>query len=125
MAWALMESKIHDARSRKVARALLHRAVALNPRRHAAVLSWRVFVDWKEAGEAAVEAVRSVVSNIGQSSTAAPVPATATITTTKVSHFRDQNSPLYEKVARSVLCCMLEMRVGFRHYGRSNNVFGR
>lgn len=63
MAWALMESKIHNARSRKVARALLRRAVALNPKRHAGVLAWRVFLDWKEAGEAAVEAVRSVISN--------------------------------------------------------------
>lgn len=97
MAWALMESKIHDERSRKVARALMHRAVALNPRRHAAVLSWRVFLDWKEAGEAAMEAVRSAVSNMGQSTTSALVPATPTVgITMTVSDFRGQNSPFCE-----------------------------
>lgn len=58
-----MESKIKNARSRKVARALLRRAVALNPSRHSDVLRWRVFLDWKEASEAAVEAVKSALSN--------------------------------------------------------------
>ncbi|CAM9512381.1 unnamed protein product, partial [Laminaria digitata] len=74
MAWALMESKIHNARSRKAARALLRRAVALNPKRHSDVLKWRVFLDWKEVGEAAVEAVRSALSS-GEATTV--IPATA------------------------------------------------
>ena len=91
MAWALMESKIHNARSRKAARALLRRAVALNPERHSDILKWRVFLDWKEAGEAAVEAVRSALSS-GEaavssaspvaSSTSSPTAAAATAAAT-------------------------------------------
>lgn len=81
MAWALMESKIHNPRSRKAARALLRRAVALNPKRHSSILKWRVFMDWKEAGEAAVEAVRSALSSgeaaVSASSVASPPSPTA------------------------------------------------
>lgn len=79
MAWALMESKIHNARSRKAARALLRRAVALNPKRHADILKWRVFLDWKDVGEAAVEAVRSALSNgevgVSNASSAVSLPS--------------------------------------------------
>ncbi|CAM9557355.1 unnamed protein product, partial [Scytosiphon promiscuus] len=66
LAWALMESKIHNARARKTAWALLRRAVALNPKKHSKVLKWTMFtrdLDWVEAaGGAAVQAVRSALS---------------------------------------------------------------
>lgn len=72
LAWALMESKIHNARARKTAWALLRRAVALNPKKHSKVLKWTMFtrdLDWVEAaGGAAVQAMRSVLSP-------APAPA--------------------------------------------------
>lgn len=96
MAWALMESKLHNARSRKVARALLRRAVALNPSRHAGVLKWRVFLDWKEASEAAVEAVRSALSN-GQTVITVSSEQSATVTpaapASKVTEGRGGNAP--------------------------------
>lgn len=84
MAWALMESKIHNSRNRKVARALLHRAVALNPKRHSGVVKWRVFLDLKEAGEAAVEAVKSAISN-GQPVISVSVPPSSSDSSTVVS----------------------------------------
>ncbi|CAM9982984.1 unnamed protein product [Discosporangium mesarthrocarpum] len=44
MAWALFESKIRDCeRSKKVALALIRRAIALNPDRHSSVLKWKIF----------------------------------------------------------------------------------
>ncbi|CAM9916975.1 unnamed protein product, partial [Hapterophycus canaliculatus] len=74
LAWALMESKIHSARARKTAWALLRRAVALNPKKHSKVLKWTMFnrdLDWVEAaGGAAVQAVRSALS---------PAPAAAAV----------------------------------------------
>ncbi|CAM9486892.1 unnamed protein product [Choristocarpus tenellus] len=43
MAWGLFESKMQDERALRIARALLRRAVALNPARHSNVLKWRMF----------------------------------------------------------------------------------
>lgn len=58
-----MESKTYEARSKKVAYALLRRAVALNPHRHANVLKWSILFDLKQAGEAAMEAMYSELSH--------------------------------------------------------------
>lgn len=83
MAWALMESKIRNPRSRKVARALLRRAVSLNPKRHSNILRWRVFLELKEAGEAAVEIMCNTLATsppVTSSSTTASASATTLAT---------------------------------------------
>lgn len=83
MAWALMESKVHNARSRNIARALLRRAVALNPAKNSPVLKWAVFkadFNWVEAaaaGEAAVEAVRSALAPSSSRAEAAAVTSSS------------------------------------------------
>lgn len=94
MAWGLMESKMYEARSKKVANALIRRAVALNPRRHANVLKWGILFDLKQAGEAAMEAMYSELSH-GQAvmnppskawSTPLVAPTNATDGAVKVSY---------------------------------------
>ena len=62
LAWALMESKLKNVRSQKIAKALLRRAVALNPKKNSPVLRWAVFEDLEAAGGAAVQAVRSALA---------------------------------------------------------------
>ena len=101
MAWALMESKMNDPRSKKVATALLRRAVALNPRRHAGVLKWGIFASWKEAGEAAMEVVCSALSH-GQMATTAPfesgaLPTSGVVDTTGAPPSADVMSALREE----------------------------